>query len=82
MVWAIVSRNSPKRRDRRRPDHAWKIVAFISLVQGGLRFALATATPRPLPRPIIIPDLLTLEIMADVRVIHLKPVGRATQARR
>ena len=27
MVWAIVSRNCPKRRDRRRPDHAWKIVA-------------------------------------------------------
>jgi hypothetical protein len=27
MVWAIVSRTFPKRRDRRRPDHPWKIVA-------------------------------------------------------
>jgi hypothetical protein len=35
---------------------------------------------RPLPRPITIPDLLTLETLADVRVLvekHLPPEYRA-----
>jgi hypothetical protein len=46
MVWAIVSRNFPKRRDRRRPDHAWKIVA--ETVHAWCRrpsLALVPATP-------------------------------------